>query len=382
MADSSQTLSQEELAALVSRVFQPRPEDTALAVLVDLPDGEVPDEPAWRLRRRIARDWATRLESSDLGLAAHLFGYRNVRMDNADLPRRAWPLDDAEAEDADALDADDALELTAVLSTHSIVIAPTRFSATAPLKLTAPEYGFRAATMPGFSPAMVPALRLDYGEIDRRVRRLKGFLDSASGADFVFEAHGRRAELHLDLRFRTAHASSGLVRERGQTGNLPSGETYIVPYEGERDGEPSASGGILPVELDGEVVFFTIRENRAVTVEDGGPVAAREAEKLRREPAYGNMAELGLGVLAGFGVRPIGETLLDEKLGLHIAFGRSDHFGGQVGAGQFSRPEAVVHIDRVYLPETQPQIRVESVDLRMDDGGTRHLMRDGDYVDF
>ncbi len=384
MADSSssQDLSREELAALVSRVFQPRPEDTALAVLVDLPDGEVPDEPAWRLRRRIARDWATRLTSSDLGLAAHLFGYRNVRMNNADLPRRAWPLDDVEAEDADALEAADALELTAVLSTHSIVLAPTRFSATAPLKLTAPEYGFRAATMPGFSPAMVPALRLDYGEIDRRCRRLKAFLDAATGADFVFEAGGRGAELHLDLRFRAAHASSGLVRERGKTGNLPSGETYIVPYEGERNGEPSASNGTLPVELDGEVVFFTIRENRAVAAEGGGPVAAREAERLAREPAYGNMAELGLGVLSGFGVRPIGETLLDEKLGLHIAFGRSDHFGGQVGAGQFSRPEAVVHIDRVYLPETQPRIRVVRVDLRKEDGGNRHLMRDGDYVEF
>jgi phosphoribosylaminoimidazole-succinocarboxamide synthase len=33
-----------------------------------------------------------------------------------------------------------------------------------------------------------------------------------------------------------------------------------------------------------------------------------------------------------------------EKLGLHIAFGRSDHFGGQVGAAKFSKPEEVVHV--------------------------------------
>ena len=55
--------------------------------------------------------------------------------------------------------------------------------------------------------------------------------------------------------------------------------------------------------------------------------------------------ELGLGVLAAFGVKPIGKVLLDEKLGLHIAFGRSEHFGGRVGPGNFSSPDAVIHID-------------------------------------
>jgi leucyl aminopeptidase (aminopeptidase T) len=92
------------------------------------------------------------------------------------------------------------------------------------------------------------------------------------------------------------------------------------------------------------------------------------------------MAELGLGVLSDFGLQPTGEILLDEKLALHIAFGRSDHFGGQVGAAQFTKPEAVVHIDRVYLPGIQPRIQVKTVDLIMDDGSTLELMRDGQYV--
>jgi hypothetical protein len=78
----------------------------------------------------------------------------------------------------------------------------------------------------------------------------------------------------------------------------------------------------------------------------------------------------------------VGETLLDEKLGLHVAFGRSDHFGGAVGPEAFSRPEAVVHLDRVYLPETQPQVTVVAVDLAGPQGRTP-LMRDGAWtVDF
>lgn len=376
--NESPTLSRDELAALVRRVFHPRPDDTGIAVLVDLPDRWTPDEPAWRDRRRLAHEWAVELAGSDLGLPVRLFGYRNVRMSNADLPAAAWPLD-GPADDADALDPADARPFDEVFRGHSVLLAPTRFSATAPLKLAAPRYGFRAATLPGFTRAMVGALRLDYEEVARRVERLKALLDPATGADFAFEVAGRPVELHLDLRFRKGHASTGLVREPGTAFNLPSGEAFIVPYEGERTGEPSRSRGTLPVELDGEVVCYEIRENRAVAVADGGPVAAREAELLRREPAYGNLAELGLGVLADFGVEPLGEILIDEKLGLHIAFGRSDHFGGQVGAADFSRPEAVVHIDRVYLPATQPRVRVPRVDLVID-GATRPLMRDGGYA--
>jgi len=43
---------------------------------------------------------------------------------------------------------------------------------------------------------------------------------------------------NFDLRFRTGHASGGLMREEGIVGNLPSGEAYIVPYEGEKANEP------------------------------------------------------------------------------------------------------------------------------------------------
>lgn len=375
-------LSGEDLAALVRRVFRPRDDDRGVAILVDLPDAVVADSASWLARRRLAADWAVRLATSELGLATRLFGYRNVRMNNADLPTHAWPLSPQSLPGtADELCEEEAVPFANVFSDHTIVLAPTRFSATAPLKLAAPRYGIRAATMPGFSPAMIPALKLDYGEVDRRCRRLKRLLDRAREASFIFEAGGKTRELVLDLRFREAHASSGLLHEPGTAGNLPSGETYIVPYEGERPGERSRSSGTLPVELDGELLFYRVEENRAVGVEglEGGVAARRESEAMRCEPAYGNLAELGLGVLAEMGVGPIGELLLDEKLGLHIAFGRSDHFGGRVGADDFSRPESVVHIDRVYLPETQPRVRVVRVDLGLPDGPFP-LMREGRYV--
>jgi leucyl aminopeptidase (aminopeptidase T) len=316
---------------------------------------------------------------AEIGLeGAGLFAYPAVGRNNADLPPALTPVDPARLP-ATAPDLGPAsATLADVLARHPLVIAPTEYSATAPLKIP-----FRGATMPGFTAAMIPALRLDYTEVARRVLLLAGLLDEAERADIRFRVEGEAARdlaLVLDLRHRTAHASTGFFPDPGTVGNLPSGEAYIVPYEGEREGDPSRTAGDLPVQIGTEVVVYRIEGNRAVAVEAGGPEAAREAAALREEPAYGNMAELGLGVLGGLGVEPVGELLLDEKLGVHIAFGRSDHFGGRVGPGDFSRPEAVIHLDRVYVPAMQPRIRLVAADLVAPGGRVTPLVRDDAWV--
>ena len=377
----SERLSGEELVALVKRVFRPQAGEKALAILVDLPDAQVPDNEDWTDRREIALAWAEELKAqrASLGMETDLVLYPNVHTNNGDLPERCWihgggPLPKTAGE----LDGSAAIGFAELYAAHPILIAPTEFSATAPLKMAAKKHPIRAATMPGFRQDMIPALRLDYSEVNRRVEYLRGLLDRASGADFIFAHPGGEDALHLDLRFRSGHASGGLLPSPGAAGNLPSGEAYIVPFEGET--EPSHSAGVMPVQFGPEIVRYRIENNKAVAVLSPGPASQAEAEHLAQEPAYGNLAELGLGVLGPFGLKPIGEILLDEKLGLHIAFGRSEHFGGQVGPKQFSSPEAVIHIDRVYVPETQPDVQVKLVDLVLEDGRPLPLMRDGNYV--
>jgi len=374
-------LTGSELVALVRRVFQPRPGEKALAILVDLPDAKVPDDASWAARRDIAVAWTAALNEHrvELGLETHLVVYPNVHTNNGDLPERAWLHAGGPLPSVEALDPAASVSFADLYAEHPILIALTKFSATAPLKLAAKTFPIRAATMPGFREDMIPALRLDYAEVNRRVNLLKDLLDRAEGASFCFATPGGPCELQVDLRHRTGHASGGLLPAPGVAGNLPSGEAYIVPYEGEREGDPSRTAGVMPVQFGSEVVRYRIEGNKALEVISEGPKSREEAALLAREPSYGNLAELGLGVLAAFGVKPIGEILLDEKLGLHLAFGRSDHFGGQVGPTDFSGPEAVIHIDRVYVPETQPDVRVEAVDLQMADGSAVPLMRDGAY---
>jgi len=365
-------LTSGELVGLVRSVFPPRSGDRRLVLLVDYPAGPEQDRPRWTARRELAAEWGKILhrEREKLGLEhVDRAGYAATGSNNADLPAAGVLLGETQPGSAAALESSgEAVELDALFNRTQIVIALTEFSATAPLKLAARVTGLRAATMPGFDERMLPALRIDYGQVHDRVLAIKTRLDRAEIADVVFEVDGGdRCELRFDLRYREAHASTGRFPEPGTAGNLPSGEAYIVPFEG-RSGDPSRTRGLLPVQIGGEVVVYRVRENRAVAVESRGAQSRSEAQRLESEPAYGNMAELGFGVLAEFGLEPIGEILLDEKLGFHIAFGRSDHFGGQVGPADFSSPAAVIHLDRIYIPATQPRVRVAALQLSGEPG--------------
>ncbi len=379
----SEILSAQDLRLLVERVFQPSSQDKGLAIIVDLPDDRLADNPDWTHRREMAANWYRELltEQENLGLERiTLAWFRNAGGNNADLPATCVPGDGLTVwGNADDLEGKE-MPFTELFDTHSMVLAPTELSATAPLKVATRGAAFRAATMPGFLPSMIPALRLDYNEINRRVNLLKDWLDVATVAHFDFEAGEDTHHLVLDLRHNQGHASGGLFPTNGIAGNLPSGEAYIVPYEGNIDGDASGSQGTLPVQIGNEVVVYAIESNKAVQVLTKGPESEREAAHLTAEPAYANLAELGLGVLGDFGLKPTGSILLDEKLGLHIAFGRSDHFGGSVGPDDFSGPDAVIHLDRVYIPETQPKVIVREVRLATPGLEDRVIIADGVFV--
>jgi hypothetical protein len=378
-------LSADDLAGLVRSVFPAFSNDRRLALLVDVPRDPFGDNPAWRSRREMTAAWAAALEdgAAELGLeAVDLIAYPDVGSNNADLPGEGVLIEGPlPATAAGLLSAGRTLSFEEIFASHQLYLAPTEYSTTAPLKNAAGRFGFRAATMPGFAASMIPALRIDYGLVAERVGALKRRLDAAAVAEVLLEADGLPHILVLDLRRRPGHASTGRFPEAGTAGKLPSGEAYIVPFEGEPQ-DPSRSCGSLPVDTGRGLVVFTIAANRAVSARGEEPAVSEEAAHLRREPAYGNIAELGFGVLADFGLEPVGEILLDEKLGLHIAFGRSDHFGGAVGPRDFSSPAEVIHLDRIYIPQSQPRVAVRSVVLIGPDGTREEIMRDGAYQIF
>jgi hypothetical protein len=370
----------EELMRLFQTVFALRASEEELTILVDLPDEKVPDNDDWHDRRRIAGQWYGHLLANirktpftDINLCS----YKNVGSNNNNLPPFITKINEFLGDAS--LGSGMLVPLDEVLASSSVVISMAELSATAPLKVFAKKFQFRGASMPGFLRSMIPTLSLDYEKVHARVVEFQERMQRSDGVLVRLAAGDAVYESYYDLRYRTAHASGGLMREMGVVANLPSGEAYITPYEGERENEPSRTSGILPVQFENEIVTYRIENNRAVQVTSKGKHSKQEAAKLDEEPAYGNIAEVGIGVLGEWGVKAVGSTLLDEKLGLHIAFGRSEHFGGVTSPASFNNPRNVIHIDRVYVPSVQPLIAVEEVTFLFP-GSKETIMRQGKFL--
>lgn len=370
-----------QLRDLLQTVFHLTPSETGLSILVDLPNHSLPDTRAWIDRRNIALEWFKSVQQSLTQTpfqSVSLISYENVGSNNGDLPDVVTMCkSDVESR---TMNVGDLVRLEQILKSSSVILAMTQLSATAPLKILARKHGFRGATLPGFSRNMIPTLQLDYEKVEDRVLVFKKRMDDAMGVEVRLSVNGNPFMSFYDLRFRSGHASGGLMRESGSVGNLPSGEAYIVPYEGEKLNEPSKTSGVLPVQFDQEIVVYEIEANRARRVISSGKYSEQETRKLEEEPAYGNIAEVGIGVLGEWGVTAVGSTLLDEKLGLHIAFGRSEHFGGITGPSSFKDPKKVIHIDRVYVPSVQPMITVDEVTFSFEGGKRETIMRSGEFI--
>ncbi len=380
------SLSRDALLQMLKKVFPRLDQDRAIGILVDLPRSNREDNENWRQRRQMAMQWKNHLLSGlrELGLErAALFAYESVGANNVNLPPVMLAVQDLLPNTFDSLHNDiDEIDVKRIYGDTQIFLALTEYSATAPLKIAGKAFGFRAATMPGFSTAMLPAIQVDFDQVSRRLLLLKEKLDEANAAEIIFLVDkNQEYRMFFDLSHRQAIVSSGRFLHPGEVGNLPSGETYIVPYEGEKQ-EASRTEGVLPVQIRNGIVLFKIKHNRARSVSGDGEAAKMEELFLNREPAYGNMAELGFGVLADFGIQPVGEILLDEKLGLHVGFGRSDHFGGFVGVNQFSQPSNMVHVDQIFVPACQPRISVRQVVLRYPDRAAEIIIKNDKYLIF
>lgn len=350
-----------DLQKLLRDVFDPAPGERVL-VMVDVPRSGVPDTADWAERRRMAEEW--RQGFRELGAdAAPLLSFPASAGNNADLP------------DSGTADGRE-LRIRQAIDAAHLVVAMTTRSATAPLSAhVRARADLRVASMPGVLRRMErSALAADYREVARRTHLLAERLTRAASADVVFSTgHACR----FDLRHRTGHADDGICT-RDKRGfrliNLPSGEAFIVPYEGERAGDPSRTEGTIPVSWQGETAVMRIEGNRVVSIEGGA-----YAESLRAhfdvDAARRNVAELGLGCNDAAVV--MGSVLEDEKAGFHWAYGRSEHLGGVTGPDAFTDPSHVVHHDIVYARGCP--IGIRQLTLTYPDGPSEVIMLEGRY---
>jgi aminopeptidase len=219
--------------------------------------------------------------------------------------------------------------VAALMKQVDVVLCPTTKSLThTDSRRAASAAGVRVATLPGVTEdIMVRCMNADYHAIAARTRALCERLERSrvvrvtapSGTDVVLPIQGRQA-----------HASSGIFRDRGQWGNLPTGEAYLAPLEGESHGLVVVDGSMAGVGMIREPIRITVESGYATRIEGGDEAARLRAlvEPHGRDAC--TVAEFGIGtndkaILTG-------AIIEDEKVmgTIHIAFGDNKSMGGSV----------------------------------------------------
>jgi leucyl aminopeptidase (aminopeptidase T) len=171
----------------------------------------------------------------------------------------------------------------------------------------------------------------DYVEVAKTTEKVARLL--TKGKTIEIKTPGG-TEFKADISGRKGTADTGLLRKKGDFGNLPGGEAFIAPIEdksGRRivfDG-PIASSGLIhkPIIVD---------------VEEGRVTYTNSSEI---QSIFTDIKDASIVAEIGVGTNPrsklLGNILEDEKARgtAHIAFGNNINFGG--------KNDAKVHLDGI-----------------------------------
>jgi leucyl aminopeptidase (aminopeptidase T) len=219
-----------------------------------------------------------------------------------------------------------AAEVVLCITHHSLTHTIARKEASAA--------GARIATMPGITMDMLQegAITADYVEVEQLTDYYCGLLDAGEMVTIEKE----NMKITFSIKGRPGIRSTGVFREKGESGNLPSGESYVAPLEDSANGTIVVDGSIAGIGVITEPVILTVEYGRLTDA------SGKEGKRLLELLGDGNgrvVAEFGIGTNKK--ARLTGNVLEDEKVfgTVHIAFGSNKPFGGINEAG--------VHIDCV-----------------------------------
>jgi aminopeptidase len=220
-------------------------------------------------------------------------------------------------------------EIAELMKMVDVVLCPTSKSLThTDSRRAATEKGARIATLPGVTEEiMIRCMNADYNKIAERTFRL---CDEFEKTSVVRVKAPGGTDVTLPIKGRKAHASSGLFREKGLWGNLPTGEAYLAPVEGVSQGVVVVDGSMAGVGMIKQPITIAVKDGYATDI-SGGTEAKRLIELLEPHGKDARtVAEFGIGtndkaILTGL-------IIEDEKVmgTIHIAFGDNKSMGGSV----------------------------------------------------
>lgn len=235
--------------------------------------------------------------------------------------------------------------IAAAMAKADVVLCPMSTSIThTNAKKEAVKAGVRIATMPGITEEMFRkgAMTADYGRVMELTNNVTELLTKAKTARIEKAGH----ILTLDLNGRPGIPSPGVYREKGQAGNLPSGEAYIAPIENGSNGTMLIDGSMVGVGLLSSPLTVTVKNGKLQSIEGAD---ADKLSILLRSESNRTLCELGIGT--NYAAQLIGVILEDEKAyhTVHIAFGTNNGFGGSNKAD--CHMDGIIKDPTLYLDE-------------------------------
>lgn len=225
----------------------------------------------------------------------------------------------------------------------NVIIAPTSKSIShTRARMEANLSGARIASLPGITEEILSrSMSADYEKISERSSKLAGVLSKAKTARIVTE---KGTDVNFNLGNRGARADTGLILKPGTLSNLPAGEAYIAPIEGDTEGIIIFDGSFAGIGTISKPITIKIEAGYVSEVKGG-----KQAEKLNKifektGQSGKNVAELGMGTNEKAEIS--GNILEDEKVmgTLHVAFGDNSTIGGL--------NESSIHLDGIIRKPT------------------------------
>ncbi len=225
-----------------------------------------------------------------------------------------------------------------------VVIAPTSRSIThTNARREASKQGVRIGTMPGISiESMTRCLSANPDEIIEINEKLSTILRNTKEIRVTTKLG---TDLLIPIKQRRIISSTGVLRNIGESGNIPSGEVYVAPIEGKTNGVVVIDGSIAGFGLVTSPVTIEINDGFAEKFY-GKTDEARQLEKTLQDVGKYARAVGEFGIGTNPKAKISGDILEDEKvLGtVHIAFGNNLSMGEKISVP--------IHIDCIIKKPT------------------------------
>lgn len=220
-------------------------------------------------------------------------------------------------------------QIAELMKMFDVVVCPTAKSLThTNARREAVKYGARVATMPGIKKStMIRCLSANASKVVSITNSVKQALENAKVIR-VISKNGTDVEMNIEGR--KVIPSTGVLQNKGESGNLPSGEVYLAPVEGSSNGVIVFDGSLAGIGILKDPVKIKVKDGYAEKI--SGKSEAKKFEKMLDKVGRDARAVAEFGIGTNYKAKIIGQILEDEKvLGtIHIAFGNNISMGGTI----------------------------------------------------